>query len=188
MSGKRGVRPPRTARLRGGIVLCCAHMALGCGSYPCGWTTTAYERTPTEGIALTCDAATFPVIARYENAVSPATGNGSLLSLAFIAVGFATDERLHFSAALADGTYPIDTMTLWADTRATGSLSFTRSRDVPLADIADPAARDYTSTIDFELSALLTDSGCSLKTDGQLHLEQSGPLLECERGKLGGWH
>lgn len=173
--------------LRLGIAFTFSCGALGC-SYPCGWSTTETDRTPTKGVAMSCGSSTYPVIARYENAVSATDAGASLLSVAFITVGFATDERLNFSAALADGTYPIDVGSVWPTTRATGSFAFARSRDVPLADIEPFDSREYVSTIDFELDALLTDSNCALKTEGALHLVQSGPLLECTRGKLGGSH
>ena len=78
--------------------------------------------------------------------------------------------------------------------QVTGTFTFSRSRDVPFLDIAEPEARTYTSTIDvsFDLVAVLPHpdpsqgSGCRLETGPQeLALTVSGPVQECSAGLPG---
>jgi hypothetical protein len=159
-----------------------------CGSFPCGWDTTTSDRSATAGLSLRCEAQVYPVGAHYRNAVSATDPQAALLSIAFVPIGHPDNPSVHFPATLADGTYQLGDSPIWIDPGGTGSLSFMRSRDVPLEDIADPVEGNYASTIDFELHAVLMSSGCQLDTSERIHLTQAGPLLMCERGKLGGSH
>jgi hypothetical protein len=105
---------------------------------------------------------------------------------------------LHFEPALPDGTYsiagssePTPPDPNGVDSSGaivTGTFTFSRSRDVPFADIAEPEARVHTSTIDasFDLVAVLPHPdpamgpGCRLETGPQqVTLSVSGPVREC---------
>jgi len=109
-----------------------------------------------------------------------------------------------FEPSLPDGTYPVaaplegrpwDPANVNASgAELTGTFTFSRSRDVPFLDIAEPDARVYASTIDvsFDLVAVLPHPdpamgpGCRLETgQQQVVLSVSGPVMDCTAG-LGG--
>jgi hypothetical protein len=74
-----------------------------------------------------------------------------------------------------------------------GGLTFSRSRDVPFLDIAEPSAKNYASSIDvtFDIVASLPHPdpamgpGCTLRTgERQVTLVVEGPVMECEGGPI----
>lgn len=161
----------------------------GCGSYPCQWDTLGEDRSETPGITLVCESETYPVIAQYRNSVSPSFGPESFLSVRFITVGHSIDVTIDFPATLPDGAYEAGGRDgLSVNPSSTGTFAFSRSRDVPLADIEDPKERVYESSIEVDVDLEPVGSGCRLATETTLTLVQAGPVRMCSRSSFGGGH
>lgn len=137
------------------------------------------RETTHPGLTLTCGNDVYPVGAHYDSEVSPATGAGSLLTINLIPQRYPDNYDIHFEAALPDGTHDLDTRRVFASRGATGTLSFTRSRDVPFADVIEPKLGSAEASIDFELDLAITETGCTLTTASPIHLVQTGEVRDC---------
>jgi hypothetical protein len=172
----------------------------GCGEdpRPCYWQAQQdREASELQAVSLACDGSvTAPagLHAIYEASTPPL--------LNFIIDAFQLRVDLTFDGSLPDGTYavesPLDESTgqppedpapvTASGAQASGTFTFSRSRDVPFVDVAHPEAKQYESTIDatFDLVALLPHPdpamgpGCRLETGEQhVSLLVTGPVVEC---------
>ena len=142
-----------------------------------------------------CDGvSTDPALVRVGYQATSAPLNVTIDAYSFV-------SYLSFEPTLPDGTYPVEavgphdpTKVMGSGAEMTGTFTFSRSRDVPFVDIAEPEVGVYTSTIDvsFDLVAVLPHPdpamgpGCRLETGPQqVALTVSGPVVECT-ASLGG--
>jgi hypothetical protein len=166
-------------------LLSCRHVG------PCWWDgQQARETGMVQATSLDCDgvAGDPRLSVRYLATSQP-------LSVEIGALGLS--PLLSFDASLADGTYSVEPPRSLAEDAGhviasgadvTGTITFTRSRDIPFIDNQSPELKTYQSSLEvtFDLVAVLPHpdpamgTGCKLVT-GEQHvaLVVSGPVMDC---------
>ncbi|HTM46212.1 MAG TPA: hypothetical protein VL137_14730, partial [Polyangiaceae bacterium] len=70
---------------------------------------------------------------------------------------------------------------------ATGSFTFTRSRNIPFVDFKDPGVGNYDCTIDVQFDLVATWLHCEMVTGAQqASITTSGTVKDCDNGLLSG--
>lgn len=195
---------PKTWKLLG--LFASAITLVGCETYPCEKNTSQPGATVVSGgeqLQVTCaSGAQHPVSVSSATFLQPSySGDG--LDVFFHAWNNADTQKqdldfdIFIPRELADGSYPVGgadaaiRVTRRVDPQAQfqGTISFERTRNVPLVDVAEPEEDEaFTQTLKMTLNLtgkLKYDSACgsgSFSTGSmELHLERTSEVTTCTK-------